>query len=175
MTTSHPARSASRIAPFHARGVTPASVVVTGTLLSLLVLGCSRSAEDASFGRLIQVEDAEIERALSRSDFSTGDAFSGVELDRNRRMSVHLVQVLGQEPTHIHAHHDLLLTVRRGSGILRVGQQFIHVVPGTAQVIRRRQPHSIANTGGSPLVLVVYYFPPFDGEDPVLLAPALTK
>lgn len=172
MTTLHPAHSAPRIALFCVRRVTPALIVSTGTLLSLLVLGCSRATENTSFGHLIQVDDTEIERALSRSVFSTGNAFSGAELNRNRRMSVHLVQVLGREPTHLHPHHDHLLTVRRGSGILRVGQQFIHLVPGTAQVIRRQQPHSIANAGGSPLVLVVYYFPPFDGEDPVLLPPA---
>jgi len=149
-------------------------VRIAGTLAGLvtsLLLGCSQSDTGDSFSRLIQVSDAEIDRALATKVFSSGEVFSSMELARNDRMSAHLVQILGREPAHIHAHHDLLVTVRRGSGILQVGQQVAPLVPGAAQVVRRGHPHCAANTGGIPLILVSYFFPPFDGQDRTLLTP----
>jgi quercetin dioxygenase-like cupin family protein len=65
----------------------------------------------------------------------------------------------GSSPTH-HEPYSHVFYVLAGSGEVQVGDETASLRPGSVSPIRAGQPHSLRNTGGEDLVMLVIYNPP---------------
>jgi mannose-6-phosphate isomerase-like protein (cupin superfamily) len=88
-----------------------------------------------------------------------------VLLGRTEGLSYHLVQIRSGESPHIHANHDLVVTLLRGRGDLHAGARIVPMEAGDTAVVRRGQVHYFINLGQSPAAAFVTFTPPFDGTD----------
>ncbi len=96
-----------------------------------------------------------------------GANISVVPLGRTDACSYHLVQVRDREAPHVHAAHDLAVTVLRGRGQLYIHGQAQPMEVGDVAVVPRGTPHYFVNTGQSPAAAFVTFAPPYDGKDQV--------
>ena len=90
-----------------------------------------------------------------------------VELDRTTTSSMHLVQLRQSESLHLHAHHDLMVMVQEGRGVLTLGDQRRDMTPGSVVNIPRGTPHAFRNDAPNPAVLFVVVTPPLEEPDSV--------
>lgn len=88
-----------------------------------------------------------------------------VPLGRTESLSYHLVQIRDRESPHIHARHDLVVTVLHGHGELHDGTRALPMQSGDSAVVRRGQPHYFVNFARDPVAAFVTFAPPFDGND----------
>lgn len=91
------------------------------------------------------------------------------DVSRGESASSHIVQIRNQETPHVHEHHDLVVIVQKGHGVLRMGSRAMNLVPGSVVAIPRGVPHSFVNGSDEPAVAFVVFTPAFDGTDTVPL------
>ncbi|MCX7915369.1 MAG: cupin domain-containing protein [Verrucomicrobiae bacterium] len=90
---------------------------------------------------------------------------ASVPLGATDSSSAHLVQVRDAEPLHIHAHHDLVVVVKRGRGVLRLRDREVRVRAGDVLIIPRGVPHAFRNQSRAPALAIAIFSPPYDGKD----------
>ena len=73
--------------------------------------------------------------------------------------------IRGAEKPHRHDHHDQLVVIARGYGVLRVGDQALPLGEGSIAYVPRGTVHAFANQSGAPAVSYLIYTPPYDGVD----------
>lgn len=104
---------------------------------------------------------------LATHPLPPGDNISASLLGRTESFSYHLIQIRDRERPHLHATHDLAVTVLRGTGRLYVGGQPHDMRAGDVAVIPHGTPHCFVNTGGEPAAAFATFAPPYDGKDQV--------
>lgn len=107
---------------------------------------------------------------LANHPLAPDQNISATPLGKTEALSYHLVQIRDRERPHIHATHDLVVTLVRGSGHLYVRGEAREMGPGDVAVVVHGTPHYFVNTGGSPTVAFVTFAPPYDGTDQVPIA-----
>lgn len=128
-----------------------------GCALALLVIGCASP-------------NVVLHDAVHPFRPPTGtNSVVAVKLGTLDSCSVHLVQVRDAEPLHIHAHHDLVVVIKRGHGLLRLGEREMVVRPGDVLLIPRGVPHAFRNRASRPALAIATFNPPFDGKDFILV------
>ncbi len=65
-----------------------------------------------------------------------------------------------EQPVHGHPESEQAYVIVRGSGVMRVGDEFQEVGPGDLVLVPPGSGHSIRNTGSEPLVFVSAASPP---------------
>lgn len=88
-------------------------------------------------------------------------------LGQTESLSYHLVQIRDRESPHIHASHDLVVTLLRGEGALHQGESVLPMHAGDTAVVPKGVPHFFVNTGDQPAAAFVTFAPPYDGKDNV--------
>lgn len=133
---------------------------------SLSISACARAPRvitpDAS-----GVEDSQLTTILDAHPLPPSQNISALLLGRTDAFSYHLVQVRDREQPHVHATHDLVVTLLRGRG-----QMYVRGVPtemraGDVAVVMHGMPHYFVNTGCIPTAAFVTFAPPYDGTDQV--------
>lgn len=92
-------------------------------------------------------------------------------LGATANLSFHFVQLApgaGERP-HLHAHHDLVVTVLRGSGTQWIGDRSLALKAGDSAVIAAGTAHRFVNTGDGIAAALIIFSPPHDGGDQVFL------
>lgn len=82
-------------------------------------------------------------------------------------VSYHFVQIRDREAPHVHAEHDLIVTLISGQGTLNVADQAVSMATGDLAVIPRGERHFFVNTGPQPAAAFVTFMPPHDGTDSI--------
>jgi len=88
-------------------------------------------------------------------------------LGESQRTSRHLVWIRNREPPHMHAKHDLLVTIIRGQGTLFLSEMEIPLHEGDVAFVPAGIPHYFVNTSDTPSASFAVYSPPSDGSDVV--------
>jgi mannose-6-phosphate isomerase-like protein (cupin superfamily) len=88
-------------------------------------------------------------------------------LGQSPALSTHLVQVRQREAPHLHAQHDLTVTLLRGRGTLHAAGRVLPMRAGDVAVVPRATVHFFVNEGTTPAVAFVTFAPPHDGTDQV--------
>ena len=133
---------------------------------TLLLAGC------AGAPRLIAPKKDVMRRAdftaiIAAHPLPAGQNISAVVLGRTATLSYHLVQIRDREQPHIHADHDLVVTLLRGTGTLYVLGTPQPMRAGDVAVVPRGTPHYFVNTAFTPSVAFVTFAPPYNGNDQV--------
>ena len=129
-------------------------------------VGCTRATHI-----VVATKDAvqylEVTDWLAAHPLPAGQNISATRLGRTDTVSYHLVQVRDREAPHLHATHDMVVTVLRGAGTLYVDGQAQAMRAGDIAVVPRGTPHYFANHDSEPSVAFVTFAPPYDGTDQV--------
>ncbi|HUI28026.1 MAG TPA: cupin domain-containing protein [Candidatus Kryptonia bacterium] len=107
----------------------------------------------------------------ARYPLATGQTLRAERLGATANVSYHFVQLApgaGERP-HVHARHDLVVTVLRGSGAQWIRDQPLPMKQGDSAVIPAGTPHRFVNGSDGVAAALVIFAPPYDGGDQVLL------
>ena len=83
--------------------------------------------------------------------------------------SMHLAQISGSVPLHIHESHSENVMVVRGAGRLMLAGRKYRVKAGDIFHIPKGTKHSFHSLGAVPTVLISVFSPGFDGKDRILV------
>ena len=108
---------------------------------------------------------------LAAHPLPAGQNISATPLGRTDAVSYHLVQIRDREQPHVHATHDLVVTMLQGSGTLYLRGAPSTMRAGDVAVVARGTPHYFVNTGAAPAAAFVTFAPPYDGTDQVPMEP----
>lgn len=117
------------------------------------------------------VDDARLTALLAAHSLPETQNVSALFVGRTDALSYHLVQIRDREQPHIHATHDLAVTLLCGKGQLYVDGQPQEMRPGDVAVVPHGTPHYFVNTAGTPAAAFVTFAPPYDGTDQVPIVP----
>jgi quercetin dioxygenase-like cupin family protein len=126
-----------------------------------LSLACSPSPPQLLLG----TDTPDLDDFVRRHPLAHDANIRADEVGRMPGATVHLVQVRGGEAPHRHDHHDMVVTVLRGRGVLRRGDSEHRMRAGDVAAVRRGEPHWFTNRGGEPSVALVVFAPPLDAPD----------
>ncbi|MBI3786079.1 MAG: cupin domain-containing protein [Deltaproteobacteria bacterium] len=147
--------------------------VVAAFTLALSVAGLAGCALWRTQSPQLLVVDTDREPKI---DLDTWLAKNAIPPDRNIKavrigqtdaLSYHIVQIRDREQPHVHALHDLSVTLIRGAGTLNTGAASQTMRQGDVAIVPRGMRHFFVNTGSEPAVAFVTFGPPSDGSDNV--------
>ena len=113
-------------------------------------------------------------RIVSSAGVSDGIAWTREELAKDIAVRVlrstsqattMAIRLKTAEKPHIHADHDLVVTVLSGAGRVHIGGRTEVVRPGDVIEIPRGVPHWAENTDSSASVVYAVFTPQYDGKD----------
>ena len=97
-----------------------------------------------------------------------------IPLGDTQHQSIFLVQLRTREPRHVHALHDMTISIYRAGGavMIRDGDEDRHVPANMGDVfhIPRGTVHYAVANPGEPLIGVAVFSPRYNGEDNVLVS-----
>jgi mannose-6-phosphate isomerase-like protein (cupin superfamily) len=131
-------------------------------LAASLALACSHRSPHL----LLDAGARDLDDLLRRHPMADEANIRADEIGRMPGATVHLVQVRSAEAPHRHDHHDMVVTVLRGHGVLRTGDAEHPMRTGDVAVVRRGEPHWFTSRAGErPSVALVVFTPPLDAPD----------
>lgn len=133
--------------------------------LMLLAVCCALGCAPAPPRLLLGADAPALDDLVRRHPLAPDAALRADEVARTAGATVHLVQVRGAERPHRHDRHDMVVTVLRGRGVLRVAGAAHAMRAGDVAAVPRGVPHWFANRGRTPAVAVVVFAPPLDAPD----------
>ncbi len=110
-----------------------------------------------------------LEALETRPTLGPGETFRAVEIARDATSSHHVVAIREGETPHRHDHHDLLVHLLQGHGVMLLGEGSRRVGQGSIFWVPRGTPHAFRNAAPDPAVAYIVYFPPYDSKDRVPL------
>ena len=133
--------------------------------LGLAFLGCAATPAPHVF--VPSAGDPSLTAILTAHPLTASENISVLALGRTEAASYHLVQIRDRERPHMHATHDLAVTVLQGTGRLFIRGEPHDMRPGDVAVVPRATPHYFINAGAQPAAAFVTFTPPYDGTDQV--------
>ncbi|MFQ5964601.1 MAG: cupin domain-containing protein [Candidatus Scalinduaceae bacterium] len=146
-------------------------------ILSLIITGCKTVQKPSEFVESLRnptsfpklfFPDVKNTREIAKKNVLAKDEnIKVIPIGENKNTSIHLVQVRqdAEIEAHFHKHHDELVYVKKGGGILELDGTRYSIGEGMMVVIPRMTGHKFVNTGGELNVAISIFSPPFDGED----------
>jgi len=131
------------------------------------VAGCCATAPSLTLSDLYGTRRSTLEAALQQYPLAEGQNIRAGALGQTDALSYHLVQIRDREQPHIHATHDLAVTLLRGAGTLYIRGIPHDMRAGDVAVVPRGTPHYFVNTQSTPAAAFVTFAPPYDGKDQV--------
>ncbi len=110
---------------------------------------------------------ASLQSLLDANPLAEGENIKALLLGHTEALSYHLVQVRDREQPHLHAGHDLTMTLLQGKGTFHIQGNAFELRAGDVAVVRRGTPHYFVNSDSTPAVAFVTFAPPYDGTDQV--------
>ena len=111
--------------------------------------------------------DDSVTALLTAHPLPADQNISALLLGRTDALSYHLVQIRDREQPHVHATHDLAVTLLRGKGQLYVRGEPREMHAGDVAVVPHGTAHNFVNSDSAPAVAFVTFAPPYDGTDQV--------
>jgi quercetin dioxygenase-like cupin family protein len=152
--------------------VHPIQTTAVGLLVvwSLSIAACARAP------RIITpeakgVDDSRLTTLLDAHPIPPSQNISALLLGHTEAFSYHLVQIRDREQPHVHATHDLAVTLLRGKGQLYLRGTPTEMRAGDVAVVPHGTPHYFVNGDCIPAAAFVTFAPPYDGADQVPIAP----
>lgn len=135
-------------------------------VISLLFVALSVRADEISIYRN-KVLTKSIDEILTEHPLPTNQNLQSTLIEKSQGSSLHLVQIRTREKPHTHRIHDLFIILKKGEGILHIGQGSRPMKTGDMVLIPRGVPHHFETTSKEVAVGVGIFTPSFDGKDVV--------
>jgi len=111
----------------------------------------------------------DIPTLIAMAPLAEGAPVAVTLIGSDENCSHHVVALRDDEPLHRHDHHDLLAIILRGHGRMWIEGEEQAVGPDSITYVPRGAAHSLRNDADEPIVGYVVYWPPYDGQDRVLV------
>jgi len=139
---------------------------------SILVMGCLILQGCAAQPHLLipdgpAMSAASLDAILAAHPLPDGQNIRAVVLGRTEALSYHLVQIRDREQPHVHATHDLVVMLLRGTGTFYIRGTPYEMHAGNVAIVPHGTAHFFVNTESAPAVSFVTFAPPYDGTDQV--------
>ena len=113
------------------------------------------------------VDAVRLTALLAAHALPPGQNISALLIGRTDALSYYLVQIRDREQPHVHATHDLAVTLLKGKGQLYVDGESHEMRCGDVAVVPHGTPHYFVNADSAPAAAFVTFAPPYDGTDQV--------
>ena len=143
---------------------------IVAVACAVLVAACAPAPHVLTPGTS-SLDGGSLSALLAAHPLAEGQNISALLLGKTDALSYHLVQIRDREQPHLHATHDLVVTLVGGSGQLHVGGDAQAMRAGDVAVIPRGTPHFFVNAGDAPAASFATFAPPYDGSDQVPVGP----
>lgn len=127
-----------------------------------------------SFGETVyfygnEVGHKDIQEVIEQNPVGSQENIKSTLIHKTEDMSIHLIQIRFKEKPHIHKTHDLLVTLKKGRGILHIGNNVITMSGDDTAIIPRGVVHYFENSGEGVAVGLGIFVPAYDGTDNVVV------
>lgn len=143
-------------------------------LIILSILGCA-----CQKGKIYSYNEAGLysktwREVVKENPIGKDENIKVKSLFKNENSSHFIIQIRDRERPHIHETHDLTVVVKKGEGILHLGNDDLAMRRGDVAFIPRGVLHYFVNTSSEPCIAYVIFTPFYDGKDmkPVDEAPS---
>ena len=140
---------------------------VAGACVSALLLAACAGAPRLTVGSAVPPVAEDPAALADRFPLAPGDNIRVQPLGRTDACSYSFIQIRDRERPHLHASHDLTVTLLRGTGRLHVADRTVDMRPGDVAFVERGTRHYFVNTGAGPAAAFAMFAPPYDGTDQV--------
>lgn len=134
-------------------------------LCCCLLASCATPAADGITLYRNGLNTETVEDLLRRYPLAPEEDFRSSLLHRSDAASLHLVQIRLKEMPHTHRTHDLMVILKRGRGVLHLGEETLPMARGAIVFIPRGVVHFFENTGEGVAVGLGVFTPAYDGKD----------
>jgi len=120
-----------------------------------------------SFPEIYKPEIKYIDEIVKEQSLTEEENVKIVPLGQDKSSSIYLYQMgkNAQTGAHYHKYHDVIVYVRKGSGMLEIDGTRHSVKEGMVVMIPRKSYHNYVNTGDETNISISIFSPPFDGKD----------
>ncbi len=120
-----------------------------------------------SFPEIFLPEIKNIDEIVNENALAEDENFMIIPIGKDKSSSIYLFQIRenAEMDAHYHKSHDVIMYIKKGSGIVELNGTRHSVKEGMMVVIPRLSVHRYVNTGEVTGIVVSIFSPPFDGKD----------
>ena len=120
-----------------------------------------------SFPEIFLPEIKNIDEIVNEKALAEDENVMIIPIGKDKSSSIYLFQIRenAEMDAHYHKSHDVIMYIKKGSGILELNGTRHYVKEGMMAVIPRLSVHKFINTGEVTSITVSIFSPPFDGDD----------
>ena len=120
-----------------------------------------------SFPEVFLPEIKNIDEIINEKALAEGENIMIIPIGKDKSSSIYLFQIRGNAEidAHYHKSHDMIMYIKKGSGILELDGTRHSVEEGMMVVIPRLIVHKFINTGEVTSIAVSIFSPLFEGND----------
>jgi quercetin dioxygenase-like cupin family protein len=120
-----------------------------------------------SFPEIFLPEIKNIDEIVNEKALAEDENIMIIPIGKDKSSSIYLFQIRenAEMDAHYHKSHDVIMYIKKGSGILELDGSRYSVKEGMMVVIPRLSVHKFTNTGEETNIVASIFSPPFDGND----------
>ncbi len=120
-----------------------------------------------TFPEIILPEIKNIDEIVNENTLAEDENIMVIPVDKDKSSSIYLFQIRenAEMDSHYHKSHDVIMYIKKGSGILALVGSRHSVKEGLMVVIPRMNGHKFINTGEETSIVASIFSPPFKGND----------
>lgn len=112
-----------------------------------------------------KVDRRDVQDIIGQNPLGSEENIKSILIHKTEDVSIHLVQIRFKEKPHIHNTHDLIVTLKKGKGVLHLGNEALTMSEDDTALIPRGIVHYFENTGGDVAIGLGIFVPAYDGKD----------
>ena len=120
-----------------------------------------------SFPEIFLPEIKNIDEIVNEKALAEDENIMIIPIGEDKSSSIYLFQIRenAEMDGHYHKSHDVIMYIKKGSGIVELNGTRNSVKEGMMVVIPRLSVHKFINTGEVTSIVVSIFSPPFEGKD----------
>lgn len=139
--------------------------ILSFLLLILLCYPLYLQAETISFYTGKEIGQREVQELIRQNPIGPQENIKATLIHKTEDVSIHLIQIRFQEKPHVHNTHDLIVSLKKGKGVLHIGENIITMSEGDSAFIPRGVLHYFENSGDDVAAGLGIFIPSYDGKD----------
>ncbi len=118
-------------------------------------------------------DQEDLSELIVRNPLDLQENLKATLIHKSEEVSIHLVQIRFREKPHIHKTHDLLVILKKGRGVLHIGNEGVPMFENDSALIPKGMVHYFENSGEEVAAGIGIFIPPYDETDMIVVEEAL--